>query len=68
MSIGDELLYDFDFKRPRVLIGGRFGVVDNVKDWFSSAKNRLSQTAGLFLYLYRAKSFLLTAWKTIECI
>lgn len=31
MHINDELMYDFSINMPRILVGGRTGVVDNVK-------------------------------------
>lgn len=48
MSIGDELLYDFDFKRPRVLIGSRFGVVDNVKRLVLLSEESIIADCGAF--------------------
>ena len=58
MSIGDELLYDFDFKRPRVLIGGRFGVVDNVKRLVLLSEESIIADCGAFFvslskYIYQ---------------
>ena len=31
MFIKDELIYDFSINMPRVLVGGRTGILDNVK-------------------------------------
>ncbi|MBE6033052.1 MAG: YabP/YqfC family sporulation protein [Firmicutes bacterium] len=31
MSIKEEFLYDFSLNRPRILIGGRTGILDHVK-------------------------------------
>ncbi len=31
MGIKEELLYDFSLNRPRLLIGGKTGILDNVK-------------------------------------
>lgn len=31
MFIKDELIYDFSINIPRVLVGGRTGIIDNVK-------------------------------------
>lgn len=34
MFIPDELIYDFSIRLPRVLIGGKTGILDNVKKIF----------------------------------
>ena len=39
MSIKDELLFDFSIRMPRLLIGGKTGILDNVKIVLISENN-----------------------------
>ena len=31
MTITEELMYDFDFRKPHLLLGGRIGIIERVK-------------------------------------
>lgn len=61
MSIKDELLFDFSIRMPRLLIGGKTGILDNVKkivlisenNIYISPGNRIADKAPLHKLLQR---------------
>jgi len=46
MYIKEELIYDFSINMPRILIGGRTGIIDNVKKIVLIGENNVVVNCG----------------------
>lgn len=46
MLIPDELIYDFSVNMPRVLIGGKTGILDNVKKIILISRQNVTASFG----------------------